>query len=954
MFGQNFTNEVTGTIRVLLESPVCADRMSLPSWYVAGFLTSTTQQVASSSVSGEYGLSALGVGNRWGFSYNFEAPSSLYMIGGYSGTLASPVSGNYVDVLTFSGSSIVSAWRSGTITNDGGTKALRINGAFYVVNPAPHMSTFYMVVGGGATSTLAITASSAVVYSSATVVDVSYSAPYNYQYWRQSIEDPPNEWTHTNYYAAVRGYTLVRVSVQANTSSWVVGETLNAQSPTGFPFVYSGKTTFLDNQISGTMVSDTNPTTSQSFPRSHPSSGTHAWTSNNDSTSYHPGIAFGSYSLGDGSSTTLHGTQRDALLSASQFLVMDTNLTINPTKLSAGDKIYNTNHVLSPSTTNLTSSWREVPNTALSGNAVGNAFVKLETENSSGTVIFSFGGETSTGVNNSHIFWCSASANPSLQTELLISPWFRQDVNKNSWLGDQSNSASAWPNPASTALGIPVNQGVSWGAAAADSISKTVYFGGGVKSIYVGSTSSIWGIRDIWGWRYDPATCRLTGSPFVAGQMPAGRYKHEMIVANGFLYIFGGMTSSYNQSVPGSALTSTFYDSVERAFISQDGVLDSWAQSAFMLPQGPSTTNTGSGLVEGAAIIYPYDAYATGDRHAYIIGGMKAWLSGSTTVSGASAQVYSSLVNYIPGASQNARQNVGTQDPSWMGPSSDEWMTTGIQLGAPDIKPALPMLSDIYQQMMVPLLPAGRRTLPDVGTSILGYRPGLKGTEIQGDWQIKFATTPGPFNPNGDLSNAGWGHISSSQVYIRQVRLEFLVDTTQGFGDLQYFNPAREKLYRRSAVGLRGGRRLRNIVSGSVWWDSGVSYVYTVVQDSYGRTVGITNSSASSDYAVFTQLTGALAVALSGTPSWFLSPPPGEGLPGLPYIPLSSASLGEASVVISNTGSASDMIRATVGQQLPTPADNTLKAFLARTKSLQKTQDLYTRQLNTPQSGSDL
>jgi hypothetical protein len=39
------------------------------------------------------------------------------------------------------------------------------------------------------------------------------------------------------------------------------------------------------------------------------------------------------------------------------------------------------------------------------------------------------------------------------------------------------------------------------------------------------------------------------------------------------------------------------------------------------------------------------------------------------------------------------------------------------------------------------------------------------------------------------------------------------------------------------------------------------------------------------------------------------------------------------------------MINATVGQQLSTPSENTLPAYLSRIKALQKTQDLFEQEL---------
>jgi hypothetical protein len=121
------------------------------------------------------------------------------LVGGYTGTLAVPVSANFVDFLVFSGSMLSTSYRTGTISNaaaDGGAKKIRIGGDLFVVNISPYSSTFYIHVGG-ATSTLAITSSGPTVYSTATVAAATWSGPYSYKYWTQAVyyeeEDDPTE-----------------------------------------------------------------------------------------------------------------------------------------------------------------------------------------------------------------------------------------------------------------------------------------------------------------------------------------------------------------------------------------------------------------------------------------------------------------------------------------------------------------------------------------------------------------------------------------------------------------------------------------------------------------------------------------------------------------------------------------------------------------------------------------
>lgn len=756
-----------------------------------------------------------------------------------------------------------------------------------------------------------------------------------------------------NYTANVRGYMLVKVSSPANTASWVDGETVNIGAPDGTPVTFRiSSSRVTDTQPTGTVTSDIAPFSSVSSPRQHPSVGNAEWTTNSESVGYSPGIAFGSYASGDGSSLVLTGTQRDKIPSTDQFIVFDSNYT---SSLTPGTIIYNTYHSFPSTATNFTASWQEISNTALSGIAVGNSFAQVIDDSNTKTIVYAFGGQNSAiaGDNNNYIFFFSATTNPSDASIMWMSPWFRQDQNKNYWLGDDSNSASAVPSPGGASITIPIAPGVSDGAATYDSTTHTIYFSGGSRKLYVGAaaSASIWGYDQVYGWRVDGTTGLITGSAFLAGVMPMGRYKHEMFVANGFLYVVGGMTGTY-PSTNMSAVTSTFHNHVHRALILSDGQLTDWQECLYEMPVSLTSYGTGSGLVDGASFIYPDKSLDTSRRFIHLIGGLKQYISGTSYVSRSSAQVWNAELNFIRGASKLPNENKLGVDPSWQGPAQGERATVGAQLGPSDIRPVLPMLDNVYQQLMISTLPSGSATLPDNRSPLVGYRPGLKGTEIFGTWRLVMAGAPGNFNPNGDSTTADWTAVTQSQVYLRQVRLEFLVDTTDGYSDLQFFNPARERLYKRSSSGLRGGRKLVSIVSGSAWWDSGVSYIYTHTQPEYGRTVGITSNSSSDDFAVFTQITGALATYLTGTPSWFLDPPAGEGMPGLPYIPMSSATFGESAQPLGITGTAGDMAAATVDQQLPIPADDTLPAYLSRIKAIRKTQDLYDEELNRLASGS--
>jgi hypothetical protein len=137
--------------------------------------------------------STFDLNNRWGFSYAFlpgGQTQQMILVGGYTGSVAGNLSGNFVDLITFSGSEVISAFRTGAISNhvdDDGYKRVRTHGGLFIANLKPaNSATFYILVGGGQTGTLAITSSGQVTYSTASVVSTTWSSPYQYKYWVQS------------------------------------------------------------------------------------------------------------------------------------------------------------------------------------------------------------------------------------------------------------------------------------------------------------------------------------------------------------------------------------------------------------------------------------------------------------------------------------------------------------------------------------------------------------------------------------------------------------------------------------------------------------------------------------------------------------------------------------------------------------------------------------------------
>lgn len=250
---------------------------------------------------------------------------------------------------------------------------------------------------------------------------------------------------------------------------------------------------------------------------------------------------------------------------------------------------------------------------------------------------------------------------------------------------------------------------------------------------------------------------------------------------------------------------------------------------------------------------------------------------------------------------------IGSSPPSrWLtGPggtaAAGEFPTTGSNLGPMTIKPVYPILDDVFVEKKTDEAVGNpnyaKFGLPPFHPKLIGFRPGLRGTEIHGKWQllIGVGTVSGsanfPFDPvNGMVAHARAG------IWFRQFRLEFIID--QG-GEPADFYPSKGLRFKRpSYVPTRDGKRRVQIMSGAASWDLGIDYVLTRTDPAYGRFIGIMDATGSSaDFAIFTRLTGVLADQLAVSSS--LPSPSGTAHTlysylhnefGTPYIPISSGS----------------------------------------------------------------
>lgn len=285
--------------------------------------------------------------------------------------------------------------------------------------------------------------------------------------------------------------------------------------------------------------------------------------------------------------------------------------------------------------------------------------------------------------------------------------------------------------------------------------------------------------------------------------------------------------------------------------------------------------------------------------------------------------------------------------PGWItGPGGaaavNEFPTTGSNLGPKDIRPVYPLLDDVYVEKIFdqPSLTSNSAPLASQHNKIIGFRPGLRGTEINGIWRLLVGVA-------GDVKNGIVTGSARAGVWFRQVRLEFLVDTGE---DSKETYASKSFRFRKPGTPQRDGLGRISIVSGSSAWDVGINYVYTNPGPQYGRFFGITANTGTVDFAVFSQLTGALVDALSG--SGDLQNVRNSYLSnefGTPYVPISSGSSAIPSFDTFDVTSATeskDIFSTTLNPKTLIPSDSTLRAHMTRAAVLKTTRDVILQKIN--------
>jgi hypothetical protein len=270
----------------------------------------------------------------------------------------------------------------------------------------------------------------------------------------------------------------------------------------------------------------------------------------------------------------------------------------------------------------------------------------------------------------------------------------------------------------------------------------------------------------------------------------------------------------------------------------------------------------------------------------------------------------------------------GAVPSEWYSGLSGQFSSSGEQLGPSTIQPVYPLLDDVYVEKIVDFPTTSQLPFDRSSTKLVGFRPGLRDTEVNGKWTLLIGT-------EGDSGAAN----ARAGIWFRQFRLEFLID--EGPRDQQFYPSRSRKFSKPSHVPAANGKRLIAVMSGSSIWDIGTNVVYTEVPQDYGRTVGITDNTGSSldGFAVFSRVTGTLYDRLdSGAKSAYLN-----NEFGTPYIPLSSGSGEDPSFdpfTKEDKALSKQVLNDVIGAKANFMSSNTLKSLASRSRYSRKVRDI--------------
>jgi hypothetical protein len=270
------------------------------------------------------------------------------------------------------------------------------------------------------------------------------------------------------------------------------------------------------------------------------------------------------------------------------------------------------------------------------------------------------------------------------------------------------------------------------------------------------------------------------------------------------------------------------------------------------------------------------------------------------------------------------------------------------------------MLDDIFE---VAHIPSGSQFTPPF--TFTGFRPGLRGTEMQGRWYLVVMDTGVSFAAS---------HGTTNGIYFRQVRLEIGFDSNRG---PSFTYASKNRRFAKKNVTSRPGLVAYSIqrdttgytITGSfvgsgytgVTLNRNTCQTFVQVGEQYGQSTGITDATGSqTDFAVFTRLTGALAdrfaasasLASSGTAHALYSYLHNQF--GTPYIPISSGSGQASAFQYFNTDDLqTKSIISSILRSRPTlPQAHRLRDTVARLGGVQKMSDAVNMSILAALSGS--
>lgn len=321
----------------------------------------------------------------------------------------------------------------------------------------------------------------------------------------------------------------------------------------------------------------------------------------------------------------------------------------------------------------------------------------------------------------------------------------------------------------------------------------------------------------------------------------------------------------------------------------------------------------------------------TNDSVGFLTGCNFPWFYDSRIPAGA---FVSHVMTMTPGGSPPAGWLTGAGGVA----NVNEFATTGSNIGPENIKPVYPLLDDVYVEKIYDaqtssLGIAGTVQVPEQRSRLIGFRPGLRGTEVHGKWKLLVACPS--FIDSYSLSAQAPTTGSDTGIWFRQFRLEFVLEQRR---PATSFIPSSRRRHARKTHAEKPGLKLVDIVSGSSTWDIGVNYVYVNNDQEHGQTVGIISStgSLSNEFAVFSRLTGSLADANPHSDEWYL-----KNEFGTPFIPISS---GTAFPSKFDPFTPEDSINSRrVLDQIMNPqasifADNTLNGLISRSETVKTTR----------------